>query len=417
MENPKITLSEAYQKTEEQLKQSGIDKDNVNRYKRIYRELQQYYNLKGETNYNPDTNREYMYSIEKKYNTGDIAVSAYQRRRRAVATLEGYINTGQIQAHYSYGAQNLYHLSQHYDVHLKNFVSSMDVSPGTKPTCATISREFFNFMEMEGIEEANKITQEAIQKYITETAGNYSKRMSTFLWLLRKMVGYLKNVVGANVTEKVATLKGRRCNRRVFPALTDDEMSAILKEPDLETSIGKRDYAIILLASYTGLRAVDISNLKLKDINWLEKTLSIVQRKTGISNYLPLEQEVLAAIADYILNGRVNTNSNYAFITTVPPYRPMGSRAGGNIVKKYMKQANITHIPGDSKGFHAIRRRMGVKLLEASMPLEMISQILGHNEMDSAKYYLPMDTNRLKICAMGFDDIPITGGVYYELQV
>ena len=51
-------------------------------------------------------------------------------------------------------------------------------------------------------------------------------------------------------------------------------------------------------------------------------------------------------------------------------------------------------------------------MLEEAMPLELISQILGHIKMDSAKHYLPMDTDRLRICALGLDDIPITGGVY-----
>ena len=406
-------LSEKTQKTLEKIRQSGISEDSLARYKRIFQKLQQFYESRGESEYKPAINREYIEIIKSRYEAGDFAVSEYQRHRRAIATLEGYVETSQIKIRYSYGTRYHYQLSQHYETHLKNFVSSLDVASGSTACFATTTREIFSFMESQGIKEASQITQEDIKKYIMENARNHAKRMSIFLMVLRKLVAYLKNIVGADVTEQVVALKGRRGNRRVFPAFTEDELNAVLKQPDLETKTGKRDYAIMLLASYTGFRSVDIANLKLKDINWLEKTVSIVQRKTGVPNCLPLDQAVLAAIADYILNGRPEIQSNYVFITVVPPYRNLCARSSvRNILTKCMEQANITHTPLDGKGFHAIRRRMGVRLLKASMPSEMIMQILGQTEIDSVKYYLPMDTEQLRICALGFDGIPITGGVY-----
>jgi site-specific recombinase XerD len=327
--------------------------------------------------------------------------------------LEGYFTTRQIQARYSYGTRYRFQLGHHYELLLNSFVSSLDMSTSSRKCCESISREFFYFMKTHGIESAKQITQKDIQQYITENAGAYTSRIGSFLWALRKLVGYLKNAIDVDITDQVVSLKGRRSRRRVFPAFTDDEMTAILTQPDLETAMGKRDYAVILLASYTGFRSVDIANMKLQDINWLEKTVTVVQRKTGIPNSLPLEQEVLTAIANYILNGRAETTSDNLFITAVPPYRPLSIGSSvGNILKKHMKQAGITHNPWDGKGFHAIRRRMGMCLLEASIPIEMISQVLGHTEMDSAKHYLPMNTGQLGICAIGFSDIPIIGGVY-----
>ena len=53
---------------------------------------------------------------------------------------------------------------------------------------------------------------------------------------------------------------------RLLPALSQEELTLTLNQIDKSTGTGKRDYAIILLGATTGLRAVDIANMKLKDI-------------------------------------------------------------------------------------------------------------------------------------------------------
>ncbi|RJR06282.1 hypothetical protein C4588_07975 [Candidatus Parcubacteria bacterium] len=142
-------------------------------------------------------------------------------------------------------------------------------------------------------------------------------------------------------------------------------------------------------------------NLKLTDIDWKKDEICILQRKTGQTLVLPLEADTGKAIADYILSGRPNADSPYIFVRSVAPYTKLSDSGNGrNIIKKYCDSAGINHLPGDGKGFHALRRSMGTWMLEAGVALPTISQVLGHHDHDSTKQYLSLDYLMLVECAL-----------------
>jgi len=139
----------------------------------------------------------------------------------------------------------------------------------------------------------------------------------------------------------------------------------------------------------------------LTDINWKHNELHIIQKKTGQSLSIPFGSDTGKAIADYILQGRPDTDVPYVFLRVEPPYRKLADTAvTSNILAKYMKKAGITHLPGDGKTFHALRRSMGTWMLESKVPLPTISQILGHRNIDSTKRYLSLATSMLSECAL-----------------
>lgn len=92
-----------------------------------------------------------------------------------------------------------------------------------------------------------------------------------------------------------------------------EESDQIIQAVDRNTPVGKRDYAMLLLARYTGLRAVDVIHLQLQDIDWHKNEISIVQHKTQRPLVLPLENIVGNAIVEYILNARPQSDSQSLF--------------------------------------------------------------------------------------------------------
>ena len=106
--------------------------------------------------------------------------------------------------------------------------------------------------------------------------------------------------------------------------------------------MGKRDYAIILLACCLGLRCTDIKNLKLKDFHWEEKKLVFKQSKTKEISTLPLTNEVGWAVIDYLKYGRPKINSSYVFVKHMAPFGPFSKGDHLNqIIKKYMELAHL----------------------------------------------------------------------------
>lgn len=75
--------------------------------------------------------------------------------------------------------------------------------------------------------------------------------------------------------------------------------------------------------------------------------------------------------------------------------------------RSYQDAAGISRQPFDGKGFHGLRRRLAKKLLVNGTPLTTIAQILGHEDIKSARQYLSLNTDNLRECALGFSGIPV----------
>jgi len=183
----------------------------------------------------------------------------------------------------------------------------------------------------------------------------------------------------------------------VLPAFSIDEIKAILKVPNRNTSEGLRDYAMIVLATFTGMRGCDILNLKITDIDFKKKTLSFRQIKTGTLIELPVDEFATSSIQDYIKKGRPEEcKNNYLFVSHKYPYGKI--TAMSSIFRPIVNKSGIDKQSNDGKGFHSIRRSMGTWLLEAGNRPEMISQVLGHIDQNMFTRYIPLSPSSLSIC-------------------
>ena len=173
----------------------------------------------------------------------------------------------------------------------------------------------------------------------------------------------------------------------------------------------KRDAAIILLAFNSGLRCVDIRNLKLHNIDWKKQELSIVQKKTGTPISAPLNGRTLNAIAEYILQERPKCEDVHVFLRAYPPYTAIKSTSPLDyMIDKYCRLASVEKI--DYRSFHSLRRAFGTELAMAEVPVTSISQMLGHSDMSADKAYLSFNKTQTSLCSSDFSGAPITKGVY-----
>ena len=113
--------------------------------------------------------------------------------------------------------------------------------------------------------------------------------------------------------------------RKIIPSLPKADISKLLDSINRDTVKGKRDYAIMLLKTFLGLRACEVVALKLTDIDGMREEIRIVQSKTSDPVALPLTQDVVEALRDYILNGRTASQSNRIFLRAKAPYTPLSS--------------------------------------------------------------------------------------------
>ena len=146
-----------------------------------------------------------------------------------------------------------------------------------------------------------------------------------------------------------------------------DEVLRLLSSVDRTTCMGKRDYAILILAANLGLRSSDIVNLSLKDVDYKNGAIEIVQVKTERPLTLVMNNDVKEAISDYVKNSRPISSSDKIFLGFRAPLRPLTAGAGYDIVRKYFDRAGIA-TQGRRRGTHALRTSYATALVAKGTP-------------------------------------------------
>ena len=181
----------------------------------------------------------------------------------------------------------------------------------------------------------------------------------------------------------------------VIPSIySEEEVSHIEMSIDRQSVIGKRDYAMVLLASRMGLRSGDIASLRMEDVDFENRTLYIVQQKTGRELRLPLVEDVGHAILDY-LTARPQSNKTQIFLTACAPYKPVSTGCLRYAMRKYISEAGIA-IGNRKKGPHVLRSSLASSMVNDSVPYETVRRILGHSSDNAIKHYARIDIERLR---------------------
>ena len=198
------------------------------------------------------------------------------------------------------------------------------------------------------------------------------------------------------------------CPKPLPSIYSGNEIKQLLSSIDRTSSLGKRDYAILLLASHLGLRSSDIVELSFNNINYTAKTIEIIQVKTGRLLKLVMNTEVEESLTDYIQNSRPKSPSDKIFIRSRAPFLPITAGSGYAITRKIFDRAGIA-AQGRRRGTHSLRASYATALIMKDVPYAVVKEALGHEDMESTKYYVRVDIRRLRMCAL---DVPKPIGAF-----
>jgi site-specific recombinase XerD len=185
--------------------------------------------------------------------------------------------------------------------------------------------------------------------------------------------------------------------------LSAADVEAVLKTARQDRSAkGRRDLAILTLLSTYGLRAGEITALRLDDIDWRREQVRVRHSKTGHETLLPLLKPVGEVLLDYLQNGRPKVEAREVFIRVRAPYRPF--RSGSSLFAGIVRHLERAGVKWHGKhGPHAFRHTRAVSLLRAAVPAKVIGDVLGHRATASTAVYLKLATEDLRKVAL---DVP-----------
>lgn len=185
--------------------------------------------------------------------------------------------------------------------------------------------------------------------------------------------------------------------------LQEEEVERIISSCIPDSPIGKRNRAILLLLARLGLRAGDIINLRLSDINWKDSTIK-VSGKGSRAVRLPLTEEVGLSLVDYLKNSRPQLDTDVVFVRLRAPLRAFTSHSAISlIVARAMRRAGVTC---QSRGAaHVLRHSAATSMLRNGATLQEIADILRHCSIETTQIYAKVDVTTLQEIAQPWPEV------------
>lgn len=274
---------------------------------------------------------------------------------------------------------------------------------------SSISSFFLSF-EKQDIFHLADITEESVLEYFKLSEGNkkHGYGCRNQISAVLKSCGYADCL---RINTYLPKLKKRKKN---IQYLTDEELK-VLKSViyDNNNNLTFRDRAICLLLIFTGIRAIDIAEMKLSSINWEKSSIQFIQEKTDQPAEIPINAVTGNMLFDYITKERPVSGSQYVFLPLSNHHKGHLSSAGIiDIVNRIMGVAGIRQNPGERRGTHIFRHHLASALLANDVPQPVITNVLGHTSPESLDVYIRADFKHLKECSLSIEQFPVGREVF-----
>ena len=284
----------------------------------------------------------------------------------------------------------------------ETFMRNDQKSDGTVRTRSGRMKVFFVFLVGHECTALKSITPDLFTGFISSLNDRYSSQgKASLLYTLRNFFSYgeFSEALSFDPLPFLMGIHSRK-HERLPSFYTAEEVRRILNAVDRSTPWGKTAYLMMLLACVYGLRSSDIKALALDDISWKSRTITITQYKTHREVSLPLTDEILFALLDYIKNARPESERPNVFIRLRKPYIPysMNDHFGDKILP-FFKIAGVD-TKGKHHGLHSLRHSLATNLFISGIPVNEIAVILGHTSAASTKTYVWSDIEHLRIAAL-----------------
>lgn len=274
---------------------------------------------------------------------------------------------------------------------------------------------FLVFLNQSGVYSISGISERHILEFLSTAENNKINVASSLRVLFRYW--YESHITNGDFVEILNSYKWMK-KEKLPSFFTTDEVRAIEESVDKSSGVGKRNFAMLLLASRLGLRASDIANLQFSNIDWEKNEIKLTQYKTGHPITLPLLNDVGNAIIDYLKYGRFKSESQNIFISSRAPYVPANKSIVCSAIGEVISKSRVK-TDGRHHGPHSLRHSLASCLLKNETPIHVISETLGHTKTDTTMTYLRIDLTSLGKCAI---TVPLVsdefytqkGGVFYE---
>jgi len=258
-----------------------------------------------------------------------------------------------------------------------------------RETLSAYMRDAQEFLDFIGVQ---KLTPQSIENFISHLRlrGRKSNTRHRKYMSVRCFCHHLISL-GILDSHLLDSLDSVPINRRTPDALDDEAVDILVstvgkRVPICRTTNIRRDVAIILTLYHSGLRASELCNLNLGDINITKRQIR-VSGKGGCDRIVPTTQRCVEAIQSYLDFDR-HSDTNAIFVKS--DGQRITRRAISDMLTSLSRRAGVKHTTA-----HMLRRSCATSLMNRGVDLELIQSLLGHQNLSTTQAYLVISFDRL----------------------
>jgi len=242
------------------------------------------------------------------------------------------------------------------------------------------------------------LTTTDVDRYVASRSKQLTR--GSLLNVVARLRGFLRYaLVHGMLPKPLDTIDTPRLYRSELPprALPWSLVLRLLSSIDRSDASGRRDYAILHLMAYYGLRISEVAALTLDSVDWTAKRLIVVQRKTRSTLVLPLPDQTLAILRAYIHRGRPQSTISRLFLRAHRPATGLEHHAITYIFHTRVLQSGL---PLNGYSSYCLRHAFAMRLLRRGVGVKAIGDLMGHHSLESTCVYLRLDTSMLRDVAL-----------------
>ncbi len=328
--------------------------------------------------------------------------------RRCVHALSDYLTSGHVRKRIVPYVNH--ELSGEIGIVAKDFIVSIAAKRRNKITLSEYQRVlsyFIKHLSLKSVFQISGINEDNVLSFLASSQNCKEKFLGTMRLFCRYL--YEQKLVSRDIEYVIG--RDNFPQREKLPSVYDaNEIKQFEDTVDQASPVGKRDYAMLLLASRLGLRSSDIAGLQFANLDWDKNIICLSQYKTKREIELPLLADVGEAIVNYLKYGRPASYSQQVFLSACAPYHPINRLIINGAISRIIKASNVS-IQNRRFGPHALRHTLASQLLRNGITLPVIAETLGHVDTQTTMNYLRIDMTNLMRCALS---VPIVPGDFYD---
>jgi len=232
-----------------------------------------------------------------------------------------------------------------------------------------------SFLSRQGIKTASKITETSLNSYVLylerdgmspATVSRHIASMKAFLLFL------LRN--GSIQNDPSERIKAPKVIKKPPQILDENKILELLKQPDITTSKGIRDRAMLELLYATGIKVSELINMKISDINLNGRFITCGDKQERIIPFGSAAKKALKAYLDIRDTAFNKNNMDYLFLNS---HGEQMSRQGfWKILKEYAKRAGIEDINPN-----IIRHSFAAHMINNGADIGVVQKFLGYTDL------------------------------------